>query len=91
MSLDSPWEEARHQEDDGDAVCLPSHLRRVGLGATHGPQRARLLHPWGSPGDNAAMPSSGDLPHPRIKPRSLTPPALTGGFFTTSATWGAQG
>ena len=32
------------------------------------------------------MPSSGDLPHPGIKPVSLASPALAGGFFTTSAT-----
>ena len=34
-------------------------------------------------------PSPGDLPHPGIKPTSLTFPALAGGFFTTSATWEA--
>ena len=31
----------------------------------------------------------GDLPGPGIKPVSLTSPALTGGFFTTSTTWEA--
>ncbi|ELR61723.1 hypothetical protein M91_07896, partial [Bos mutus] len=30
-------------------------------------------------------PSPGDLPDPEIKPASLKSPALTGGFFTTSA------
>ena len=30
------------------------------------------------------FPSPGDLPDPRIKPLSLTSPALAGGFFTTS-------
>ena len=35
------------------------------------------------------FPSPGDLPHPGIKPASLTSsPALAGRFFTTSATWG---
>ena len=29
----------------------------------------------------------GDLPNPGIKPTGLKSPALTGGFFTTSATW----
>ena len=29
----------------------------------------------------------GDLPDPGIKPKSLMPPALAGGFFTTSTTW----
>ena len=31
----------------------------------------------------------GDHPHPGIKTMSLTPLALAGGFFTTSATWEA--
>ena len=34
-------------------------------------------------------PPPGDLPHPGIKPTSLMPPALAGGFFTTSSTWEA--
>ena len=34
-------------------------------------------------------PSPGDLPNPGIEPRSLTSPALAGGFFTTSTTWEA--
>ena len=33
------------------------------------------------------FPSPGDLPNPGTKPRSLTSPALAGGFFMTSATW----
>jgi len=33
------------------------------------------------------FPLPGDLPNPGIEPRSLTSPALAGGFFTTSATW----
>ena len=32
----------------------------------------------------------GDLPDPGIEPRSLTSPALAGGFFTTAATWEAH-
>ena len=35
-------------------------------------------------------PPPGDLPDPGIKPESLMTPALTGRFFTTSATWEAQ-
>ena len=31
-----------------------------------------------------------DLPNPGIKPKSLTSPALAGGFFTTSAAWEAS-
>ena len=33
------------------------------------------------------FPLPGDLPDPGIEPRSLTSPALAGGFTTTSATW----
>ena len=33
-------------------------------------------------------PSPGDLSDPGIEPESLMSPALAGGFFTTSATWG---
>ena len=36
-------------------------------------------------------PPPGDLPDPGIESRSLMSPALAGGFFTTSATWEAQG
>ena len=36
-------------------------------------------------------PPPGDLPNPGIRPVSLMPPALADGFFTTSATWEAQG
>ena len=32
-------------------------------------------------------PPPGDLPHPGTESRSLVSPALSGGFFTTSATW----
>ena len=31
------------------------------------------------------FPPPGDLPYPRVKPRSPAPPALAVGFFTTSA------
>ena len=31
-----------------------------------------------------------DLPDPGLEPASLMSPAMTGGFFTTSATWGAH-
>ena len=36
------------------------------------------------------FPPPGDLPNPRIKPRSLTSPALAGEFFSTSSTWKAH-
>ena len=35
-------------------------------------------------------PPPGDLPHPEMKPMSLTSPALAGGFFTTTTTWEAH-
>ena len=35
------------------------------------------------------FPPPGDLPKPGVEPASLTFPALTGGFFTTCATWEA--
>jgi len=35
------------------------------------------------------FPPAGNLPDPGIKPTSLMSPALSGGFFTTSATWEA--
>ena len=34
------------------------------------------------------FPIPGDLPEPGIEPASLVSPALAGGFFTTSTTWG---
>ena len=36
------------------------------------------------------FPPPRDFPDPGIEPMSLTPPALAGGFFSTSATWEAQ-
>ena len=32
-----------------------------------------------------------DIPDPGIEPTSFMSPALAGGFYTTSATWEAQG
>ena len=39
--------------------------------------------------DYLPYPPPGDLPNPGIKPTSLMSPALGGGFFSTSAPWGA--
>ena len=36
------------------------------------------------------FPAPEDLPNPGIKPTSLLPPTLAGGFFTARATWEAQ-
>ena len=55
----------------------------------------RLLYPQDSPGKNTGVGCHvlplppGDLPDSGIKPESLTSPALVGGFFTISITWGA--
>ena len=38
-----------------------------------------------------ACPPLGDLPNPRIEPRSRMSPALASRFFTTSITWEAHG
>ena len=50
--------------------------------SVHGILQAKIL-------ERVAMPSSGDLPGPGIKPTTLRSPALAGGFFPTSATWEA--
>ena len=47
---------------------------------------SRQEHWSGLPG-----PPPGDLPDAGIELTSLGSPALAGGFFTTSATWEAQG
>ena len=55
---------------------------------------ARLLCPWDISGKNTGVGChaflQGIFPDPGIKPSSLTSPALTGSFFTTSVTWEAQ-
>ena len=51
--------------------------------SVHGILQARILE-W------VAMPTTGDLPNPGIKPMPFTFHALAGGFFTTSATWKDQ-
>ena len=62
-------------------LCDPMDCSPPGS-SVHGILQARVL-------EGVAMPSSGDLPDPGIKPASLMSPALAGGFFTTSATWEA--
>ena len=53
------------------------------VSSVHGIFQAMILG-W------VAMPSSRDLPNPGIEPKSLTTPALAGGFFIIRATWEAQ-
>ena len=46
----------------------------------YGPQLARLLCPWDSPGKNTeGFPSPGDLPHPGTELVSLMSPAMGAG------------
>ena len=64
------------------ALCNPLDSSPPGP-SVHGILQARILE-W------VAMPSSGDLPNPGTEPAPLRSPALTGRFFTTSATWEVQ-
>ena len=57
--------------------CSPSDS------SVHEILQARILE-W------VAISSSRDLPDPGIEPVSLVSPVLTGGFFTSQATWEAQ-
>ena len=54
----------------------------------------RLLCPWDSLGKHTGVGChallQGDLPNPKIEPKSLMSPALAGRFFTTNAIWEAQ-
>ena len=62
-------------------VCMVSHVWFF-----------RLLCPWDSLGEITGVGCHAlwNLPDPGIEPRSLTSPALAGGFFTTGATWEAH-
>ena len=59
----------------------------------HGLQSARLLCPWDSPGKNTGVGYcallQGIFPTQGLNLHLLQLPALTGRFFTTSATWEA--
>ena len=61
-----------------EQLCKPMDYSPPGS-SVHGILQARIVK-W------ATMPSSGDFPHPGIKPAS---PPLAGGFFATSTTWEA--
>ena len=61
------------------ALCDPMDCSPPGS-SVHGILQARILE-W------VPMPFSRGSPNPGIKPTSLTSPALTGMFFTTSAIW----
>ena len=62
--------------------CDPVNCSMPGS-SVHGIFQPKILE-W------VAMPTSRDLPNPGIEPISLMSPELTGGFFTTCPTWGAN-
>ena len=63
-------------------LCNPMHCSPPGFSAL-GFSRQKC---W----NGLPCPPPGNLPDPGIKPMSLMSPALTGRFFTTSASWEAQ-
>ena len=75
-------------------MCMLSHFSHVELFVTlwtialHAPLSMGFSRQeyW----NGLLFPPLGDLPNPEIKPMSLTSPALTGSFFTTSAAWEAS-
>ena len=69
-----------------------SHVSRVRLFATLWTvaHQAPLTMGFSRQEYGVGCPPPGDLPDPGTKPASLMTPALTGRFFTTSATWEAQ-
>ena len=78
----------------GACVCVLSCFSRVQLCATLWTvaQQAPLSMGFSRQEywSGLPCPSPGNLPHPGIKLGSLRSPALTGGFFTTNATWEAH-
>ena len=72
-------------------VCIQVHTQSCLTLWPHRPQPTTLLCPmefsrqeyW----SGLLFPTPGDFTDPGIEPASLTSPALTGRFFTTSTTW----
>ena len=62
-------------------LCEPKDCSPPGS-SIHGFSRQAYWSAW-------PCPSPADLPNPGIKPKSLTFPAVAGGFFTTSTIWEA--
>ena len=77
--------------EDKKRACVLSQSVMSNSVRPYGLQLARLLCPWGFSRQEywsgLPFPPPGNLPDPGIEPTSLMPPALAGGFFTTSATW----
>ena len=73
-------------------TCLLSHFSYVQLCDPMDCSPSGSSVHGDAPGKNTGVdcPPPGDLPHPGIKLVTPLSPALTGGFFITSATWEAQ-
>ena len=79
----------------GNSCCVLSHISCVWLFASPWTIACQAPLPleffrqvyW----SGLPCPAPRYIPHPGIEPVSLTSPALAGRFFTTSATWEAQG
>ena len=80
---------------DSFVCCMLSHFSHVQLSATLWTVARQPPLSMGFSREECwsglPFPPPGDLPDPGIEPVSLMPPALAGGFFTTSITWEAQG
>ena len=68
-------------------ACMFIHFRHVPLFVTLSTVALQAPLSVGFDWSGLPCPAPGDLPDPGIGPKSLMPPALAGGFFTTSATW----
>ena len=79
------FKRAAHMLSDFSSVQLLATLWTVA-------RQAPLSMGFSRQEDCSKLPCSlpGDLPHPEIKPMSLTFPTLAGKFFTTSTTWKAH-
>ena len=74
-------------------ACLPSLFSHVQLFAALWTVACQaplsMGYSWQEYWSGLPCPPSEDLPDPGTEPASLTPPALTGRFSTTSTTWEA--
>ena len=68
-------------------ACMFIHFRHAPLFVTLSTVALHAPLSMGFDWSGLPCPAPGDLPDPGIRPKSLMPPALAGGFFTTSATW----
>ena len=90
LFLNATW----RREEEGSPFDTPHvHLHlKLPLQQLQGKLQGKQCLPWerhpqGS--GSLLLPLLQGIPHPGIKPVPPTSPALAGGFFTTSTTWGA--